>query len=524
MYSFSVLQNRRVILNKKEKIFSKLNLNIKDHNEELEIILDKKKFNEEAQNLILSMFYKIENSYKDYYEAKKDVPAKEEFIQNIIFSIEKYCNKIEIIKPTRKKKEIEYKINKKSGQIKCFPNEVILLYCLVKLTSRDGENIELKENAVNEMLEIGNSLNYQEVIRDFNGWAWTDSNMSIQEIQYNLMYQNLLLLVGYDKIKKIYESKDKLLQIKKELENSYKKDLAKDFLCAISQISVLLKSNRDKDYKIALINEFEPYVQELEKLSDKEKLIVYITEQKKNIIKEIKKIDKLINNITELKNDFEKRNKKLPKDKQIFSISSLEETYEQERKKLLERIKEYNKLVEPMEYLKKKDELAEKTEFYKSLELQTEKKNQINKNIIELQKVFLKMFEEKINKCNEKKEIVHLLYNFRYYLLLNYKKGYKIKDSSKLKPITEQVLKKLQNKAEELKAIEKISNDSLCNIKILERIIQEKIITFDNVVLHIINEGEKSRIKYYDANVLEGELEIKTDKINTKKKKVKLFI
>ena len=82
MYSFSVLQNRRVILNKKEKIFSKLNLNMKDYNEELEMILDKKKFNEEVQNLILSMFYKIENSYKDYYEAKKDVPAKEEFIQN----------------------------------------------------------------------------------------------------------------------------------------------------------------------------------------------------------------------------------------------------------------------------------------------------------------------------------------------------------------------------------------------------------------------------------------------------------
>lgn len=511
-------------MNKKEKIFSKLNLNMKDYNEELEIILDKKKFNEEAQNLILSMFYKIENSYKDYYEAKKEVPAKEEFIQNIIFSIEKYCRKIEIIKPTGKKKAIEYKLNKKKGEIKCFPNEVVLLYCLIKLMNRNNEKIELKEKAVNEMLEIGNSLNYQEVIRDFNGWAWTDSNMPAQEIQYNLIYQNLLLLVGYDKIKKIYESEEELFQIKRELENSYKKELVREFLWNISQLSVLLKSNRDKDYKIALINEFEPYVQELEKLSDKEKLIVYITDQKKKIIKKIKKIDKLINNITELKNDFEERNKKLSKDKRIFSISSLAETYEQERRNLLERLKEYNKLVEPMEYLKKKDELTGKTEFYQSLELQEEKKNPINKNIIELQRVFLKIFEEKINNCKEKKEIVHLLYNFRYYMLLNYKKGYKIKDSSKLKSSIEQILKKLLNKAEELKAIETISNDSSCNIKIFGKILQEKIITFDSVVLHIIDEGEKSRIQYYDANVLEGELEIKTDKINTKKKRVKLFI
>ena len=138
--------------------------------------------------------------------------------------------------------------------------------------------------------------------------------------------------------------------------------------------------------------------------------------------------------------------------------------------------------------------------------------------------IFLKLFEEKVNKCREKKEIVHLIYNFRYYLLLNYKKSRKIKDSSKLKSSIEQIIQKLLNKAEKLKAIEKISNNSSLNIEILKKILEGKIITFENIVLRIVNKGEKSYIQYYDANILEGELEIRTDEINTKKKKIKLFI
>ena len=401
---------------------------------------------------------------------------------------------------------------------------MVLLYCLTKLANGNNENMDLTEKAVSEMLEIGNSLNYQEVIRDFNGWAWTDSNMSIQEIQYNLIYQNLLLLIGYDKIKTIFESEEKLFQIKIQLESCYKKELIKEFLCNFIQISVLLKSNNDQEYKMNFINEFEKYIQELEKLSNKEKLIVYIAEQKKNIIKEIKKIDKIINNITELKNDFEERNKKLSKDKRIFSISSLAETYEQERNNLLERLKDYNKLVEPTEYLKKKEGLVEKTDFYKTLDLQEEKKNNISKKLIELQYGFLKIFDERINNCKDKKEAIYLLYNFRYYMLLNYKEKYKIKDSNKLKLNIDSIFEKLLKKAEELKVIEKISDEVSYNIKIFEKILKQKIITLDDVVLHIISKDEKSGIQYYDGNVLECELEIKTEKINTKKKKIKLFI
>ena len=38
----------------------------KDYNNELELVLEQKKFEENVQSMLLSILYKIETSYKDY--------------------------------------------------------------------------------------------------------------------------------------------------------------------------------------------------------------------------------------------------------------------------------------------------------------------------------------------------------------------------------------------------------------------------------------------------------------------------
>ena len=48
----------------REEIFSKLN--IKDYNNELEKILEKKSFSEGTKNILLNILYKMETSYDDY--------------------------------------------------------------------------------------------------------------------------------------------------------------------------------------------------------------------------------------------------------------------------------------------------------------------------------------------------------------------------------------------------------------------------------------------------------------------------
>lgn len=508
----------------KKEIFSKFSLNMKNYNEKLEEILDEKNFTEEVQNLILSMFYKIESSYRDFHQVKKESPERDIFISNILFIISEYCNNIEIIKPKGRKNEIEYKISKKSGSIKCFPNEVLLLYCIMQLSEDSNNRLELKEKAVNNILEIGRSLSYQEPIRDFNGWSWTNAIISNSEIQYNLIYQNLTLLIGYEKLEKICKIQNKSLKLKRELKIKYQNELVEEFVNRFIRVSVILKSNEDKKYKENVINYYGPYAEELKKLSNKEQLLESSTEKKKMIIKEIKKIDKILNNISELKKDFVKRNKNLPQSKKIFSISSLEEIYESQRIDYLKQIKQYNKLQDPSTYIKRREELEEKAKFYLDLELENIKKNDIDKEIIKLQVDFLKLFEEKIINCNDKREIIKLIYDFRYYYHLYFRSGYKIKDLEKLKKRLYRVLARLIKKAKELKAMERILIHTTNQVDILDKIMQSQIFMLEGIVCQIISRENKTYIQYYDGNIFEGEIEVKSDEIITKKKKFKLFL
>lgn len=221
---------------------------MKDYNVELEAILDEKNFSEDVQGLILSMFYKIENAYTDYHEVKKQTPTKEIFIEKIISVIKQYCNEVEIIKPRGKKNETEYSLDIEKGKLKCFPNEFILLFCLFQLIVLEKNEEDLIDDAVSDMIKTGNSLNYQEVIRDFNGWSWSDSLATTEELEYNLVYQNLLFMLGNKRLEKVLESPDRLATIKQELEE-YELDIVESFLYVFSQIAVLLKANKNKIYK-----------------------------------------------------------------------------------------------------------------------------------------------------------------------------------------------------------------------------------------------------------------------------------
>ena len=81
----------------KEKLIAKLN--IKDYNKELENILQKKTFSKTVKNLLLSMLYKIENSYEDYKKTNVEVASKKEFLEELIEIIKRDCKEIKIIKP-----------------------------------------------------------------------------------------------------------------------------------------------------------------------------------------------------------------------------------------------------------------------------------------------------------------------------------------------------------------------------------------------------------------------------------------
>ena len=506
-------------MSKKDNIF--LKLNTRDINTELETILDDKNMDEDVQSLILSMFYKIDNAYSDYQKVKTNMPTKEIFNQNIIDIIEKYVNKIEIIKPTEE--ENNYEIDIENGKIKCIENESILLFCIFQLIKKSNKEEDLTKNALFEILKYGNSLNNQEVIRAFNGWSWQDNLNITKEIQCNLIYQNLIIIFENSNIQKMIINKNIMNAIYEKLEKNYNPELIKKLIFELVQTSVLIKSNESNLYKIEFESYFKPLNEELNKLENREELIGFIGNKRKEILEQIAEIDKKLNNIKFLKEDFEERNKNLEQGKRFFSISSLSDMYEKEREKLLDKMKEYSKLIEPKSYIKKVDELHDKLKIYNQLDLSGD--NNIQNILLNLQISFIKIFERKVELCKEKKNIINLIYQFRYYRLLSFNADNKIKDVIELKEHLENLLQIMVEKAQKLKVIDKFTNSIISDAKIVESILTNDIISLDNIMVQISklsDEDKNHKIQFWDGNMQIKEIELEIEPI--KRKKVKLFM
>ena len=156
----------------KNKILSKLNINLKefnmkDYNNELEKILENKLFSYEAKNLLLSMLYKIENAYRDYETVKVEVPSKKEYIENILRIIKEKCLKIFLVKKgteearALEENNVKYMVDKKNGEITCFENEETLLTAILKIDEIDilyDTKYKYLQEPLNTLLNTGSLI------------------------------------------------------------------------------------------------------------------------------------------------------------------------------------------------------------------------------------------------------------------------------------------------------------------------------------------------------------------------------
>ncbi len=171
----------------KNKLLAKLN--IRDYNNELEKILEKKLFSYDVKNLLLSMLYKIENAYKDYETVKVEVPSKKEYIENILRIIKEKALKIFLVKSDTdeaaefEENNLKYKVDKENGEITCIQNELAILTALLKLDEQETNYIgkDYLEKPINVMMNQGMLRASTEVIRDFNGWSWDIVSKEIQD-------------------------------------------------------------------------------------------------------------------------------------------------------------------------------------------------------------------------------------------------------------------------------------------------------------------------------------------------------
>lgn len=493
----------------KNKILSKLNIDIKNYNNELEKILENKLFSYDVKNLLLSMLYKIENAYKDYETVKVEVPTKKEFIENILRIIRDKALKILLVKPGTpeytefEQKNIKYKIDKINGEIECFQNEFVMLKAILKL---DETNTKLEvpydyiEEPLNTLINQGILDSMLEVIRDFNGWSWDIVTKEIGDIKGNFLYQNLLLLNGKNanikKSKKMYNTIIKM-SIQKYLANKENEDY-------IQKFEEIKKAKKER----------------LELFEHKRDLLDKITEEKKEYTKQIEQIDRILNNNELLKKEYYERNKNLPNKEKIFSVSYLVGILEKERKKLLEGIEECNKIILPKEYVEQKSKLEEETRFLESIQIDI-----YRNDIVEICKEFLENVKNIIKGINEenKNKLITWIYKIRYYRYIPISETESVRDLQELNDLFEEVIRLIIKKLQKFRIWDTFSENQELNYKILKEIFNTKIIYLQSINIQCRFENKVLIVEYYDDTVIDNSLEVHIDSVKIKKK-FKLFM
>lgn len=518
----------------KEDFFSKF----KDYNKELEKILEKKDFSKDTKNLLLSMFYKIEMSYNDYFTVKRKTISKQEYLENILNNV-KNSNSIRVVKTNEKEfnelqKNKKYNTDLKLKKIEVVENELDLLSAILELNNfqiRLREEYNLIRNSIPYLLNLAYDIENVEVLRDFNAWSWNTLISKVENIDINLTYQNLKMALNFnifERLQKDNKNLDVMEIIKEELYTKLPKEVVDKFLFLIFKISIIIYIKVNKNENKRLSEEKITIQDELEKIKNKKEYINNITKEKKELNKQLQKLDLILNDNTKLKEEYQKRNEKLSEYNKIFSISHLEEKIQKEKNKIIEKIRILNKKIEPQTYLEDVKELEKNNNLLENIDFT--KENNVYLYVNELQQLFLKeiLFSE-IENMDLKQELIDFTYELRYYNLLPYNNEIQIKDVKEVSTYLETVKEKNIKKLYDNKIINTFSTNEKNDIEIVKEIFNLRIISLEDIYMQIKKHDNKYLVQIYDEkSTLEKEIELnlkfnKKDRIKLNKK-IKLFI
>lgn len=511
---------------KKEKLLRKIHM--KDYTNSLEKILEDKQFSVDTKNLLLSMVYKIENSYKDYEKTKVQVCDKGEFLDKIMDIIKNDCSEITVTNDEIDENE-KYEIQKAQGKIVALGNELTLLKSILAIGEEKvslTEEESILEESISYFLNSASLMSQAEVIRDFNGWSWDISAKDIENNVINIMFQVLVYLLEYDFINSwannTSQLADYLMLTHENLKENFGEQRAKEIVKILCKIAIEEKSKQSEEELEKWKKVKEETKLEFERLENKAKYLEDITEEKKKITRKIEKIDKLLNNQELLREEYDERNSKLQNKDKIFSVRQLANRLEIERQDHVNEIKKYNDLLDPKGYVKRKDEITRKFEFLNSLELESNSKQL--KTVCELCTLFLECFKIKIMKSAIRQDVIKYIYELRYFRFLKYDENTSLKDIAELNEVFEEMIGVLYEKARALNAIEDVTKDEIVNYEIIRKIFDSKMIDLNNMIIETKVEEGKLFIEYYDTSILENRIELYSDKTIKLNKKTKLFV
>ena len=453
----------------------------KDYKEELAKIVEEKNFSQDTENLLLSMCYKIDDSYINYKTVKREVPSKDEFMEKLVLDVELNCKNIIIARPNS---ELEKELKENECRIKddgnaekniiSYPNEKTLAYAIAKASLPPMRNqFTDEETAVETAINIGKCISESEVVRDFSGWTWSILSNEIESTECNTIYVLLSFLLGYKSLENV-DIKYIQEQVGEEFYNELKKVAMQFYL------------SYDKAKNEEILKKLSANKEKLLKMKNPSEYVIEITAKKKKSLEQIKHIDKILNDPFLLRQEYLIYNSNKPDNEKVFSVSHYQEKLSKDRQNIVNEINEYNRIENPNEFLNEKEKLEYEIKLY-------EEKTDISK----LEKEFKKLFMKKLEETNNRKEILDIIYEIRY---LNFLPNCKMN----LNEIEEKVVPK----AIKTRVLEPISNNDILDYRILKGIFDSDTISLENLYIKLSSNQNIINVEIYDGDVLERKYDV----------------
>ena len=534
-----------------------------DYIYEIEKTLEKKGTTNEIKSLVMDTLFKIEETYPNYKRIKVDVLEKKDYIREIVVALKKVDN---IYTMNMQEKDIlkcvtDTKIEKNARgyyDIQIYHNNLSLLYALQTIINEEyGINEQPCSSAFDKILKIGGIYSNIEILRDFSGWNWNRNKIKNFNIYYDIIYKNLLLILGIDKMIELKKTRQCIHFMKKYLLKKYKNKNVEKLMEILKEIVFVMSSEEEKNLEI---QSNKKIIDMYMAMKDIKKFMQKVNEEKKKNNKLLAEYDKILNSHNVLEREYEeylksieennkkesnlssnieqmidaldkdedtieKVNKEEIKDIELFSIQIFEK-----RKKIYNKNLELAKIGNPENYVEHKRILEEKVKHilnYEKVKGDSKKEEELLENlIIEYQKIVYDMLEDRVEVLYTNEEVIDEIYRQRYIRYQNVLKDKYIYQISDLYQKMDKILHLIVDKAMKFEVLERVSEEENTNYAAISPALKTEILFLEDAKLSIYN-GKTTLLCIYDGNVLIKEIELfdvdpKLISIPTKKK-IKLF-
>ena len=535
-----------------------------DYIYEIEKTLEKKGITNEIKSLVMDTLFKIEETYPNYKRIKVDVLEKRDYIREIVVALKKVDN-IYIMNMQEKdilKCVTDTKIEKNARgyyDIQIYHNNLSLLYALQTIINEEyGINEQPCSSAFDKILKIGGIYSNIEILRDFSGWNWNRNKIKNFNIYYDIIYRNLLLILGIDKMIELKKTRQCIHFMKKYLVKKYKNDNVEKLMEILKEIVFVMSSEEEKKLEIEANKKIiDMYMA----MKDIKKFMQKVNEEKKKNNKLIAEYDKILNSHNVLEREYNEYLKAIEKSKNedsfngslnidsIIDILDIEEDdigkidkeeiknielfsiqIFEKRKKVYNKNLELSKIGNPENYVEHKRILEEKIKYildYEKVKGDAKKEEELLENLmIEYQKIVYDMLEDRIEAIYTNEEVIDEIYRQRYIRYQNVLKDKYIYQISDLYQKMDKILHLIVDKAMKFDVLERVSEEENTNYAAVSPALKTEVLSLEEVKVAIYT-GKTTLLCIYDGNVLIKEIELfdvdpKLISIPTKKK-IKLF-